>query len=431
LLAHEALACGADERHRLGEEHAHRVAERDRLLVGAPLHLDLRERGGGQLDGGVQRQRRELLALRLLNRLRLLLGELAQAPQEIFRVAAQRKAEAASFHVGHPSNVRFVAALVVVVLLVGCSAANDEEEAPGALSSDELAWIRSYVGWRVDFDRVTLAGGRAAAGRALAGCTTSLRRDVGPAPSARLRPVERLARRACAQWERYNELFHRFYDRNDFDVGPRMAAADNHADEASTRAFNRLDELLWESHRLPVVAAPSGDSRIQPRYARAANGLTARSLEIRCWDESGWERVQREAAAFEDLASVDVDGYASFWTGRVNLGPAVCDALDDLTYHGERPDGGKSIDQIAYALFVLAHETDHVAGVDDEAVATCDGLQNVARVARVLGVDATYAQKLALTYWERVYPREPAHYRTIACGPDRPLDRTPGDGMWP
>ena len=32
-LAHEALAGGADERHRLGEEHAHRVAQRDRLLV--------------------------------------------------------------------------------------------------------------------------------------------------------------------------------------------------------------------------------------------------------------------------------------------------------------------------------------------------------------------------------------------------------------
>ena len=34
LLAHEPLAGGADERHRLGEEHAHRVAQRDRLLVG-------------------------------------------------------------------------------------------------------------------------------------------------------------------------------------------------------------------------------------------------------------------------------------------------------------------------------------------------------------------------------------------------------------
>ena len=53
-LAHEALARGADERHRLGEQHAHRVAQRDRLLVDAARRLHLRERGRGELDGGVR-----------------------------------------------------------------------------------------------------------------------------------------------------------------------------------------------------------------------------------------------------------------------------------------------------------------------------------------------------------------------------------------
>ena len=56
-------------------------------------HLDLRERRRGQLDGGVQGQRRVLLALRLLHRLRLLLCELAQSAQEILRVAAERESE--------------------------------------------------------------------------------------------------------------------------------------------------------------------------------------------------------------------------------------------------------------------------------------------------------------------------------------------------
>ena len=59
-----------------------------------PCDLDLRERRRGQLDGGVQGQRRELLALRLLHRLRLLLGELAQPAQEILGVAAERESEA-------------------------------------------------------------------------------------------------------------------------------------------------------------------------------------------------------------------------------------------------------------------------------------------------------------------------------------------------
>src|SRR5579871_6545408 len=79
-LLHEPLARGADERHRLGEQDAHRVAQGDRLLVDAALRLDLLERGGRELDSGVERQRRELLALRLLDGLRLRLRELAQAP---------------------------------------------------------------------------------------------------------------------------------------------------------------------------------------------------------------------------------------------------------------------------------------------------------------------------------------------------------------
>ena len=94
--AHEALTGCRDERDRLGEEHAHRVAERERLRVRRALDLHLPERRRGQLDGGVQRQRRELLALRLLHRLGLLLGELAQRAEEILRIAAAEREEAAA-----------------------------------------------------------------------------------------------------------------------------------------------------------------------------------------------------------------------------------------------------------------------------------------------------------------------------------------------
>ena len=97
-LSHETLAGCADQRDGLGEENTHRVAEGDRLLVGPALHGHLPEGGGRQVDRGVQGQRRELLALRLLNRLRLLLGELAEAAQEILGISSERKAEAASFH---------------------------------------------------------------------------------------------------------------------------------------------------------------------------------------------------------------------------------------------------------------------------------------------------------------------------------------------
>src|SRR5215211_115867 len=97
-LAHEALARGGHEGDGLREEHAHRVTHRDRLLVGAPLHLHLGQRRRRQLNGRVQRQSRELLSLRVLNALGLLLGELTKAAEEILRIAAQRKAEPAFAH---------------------------------------------------------------------------------------------------------------------------------------------------------------------------------------------------------------------------------------------------------------------------------------------------------------------------------------------
>ena len=63
-----------------------------------PVDLNLRERSRGQLDRGVQGQRRELLALRLLHRLGLLLGELAQSAQQILGIAAEREASESTFH---------------------------------------------------------------------------------------------------------------------------------------------------------------------------------------------------------------------------------------------------------------------------------------------------------------------------------------------
>src|SRR5436190_2579973 len=83
LLAHEALARGADERYCLREEDPHRVAQGDRLLVRPAVHGDATERRRGEIDGRVQRQRGELLALGLLDGLRLLRRELTQSAHEL------------------------------------------------------------------------------------------------------------------------------------------------------------------------------------------------------------------------------------------------------------------------------------------------------------------------------------------------------------
>src|SRR5438309_1254958 len=99
-LAHEALTCCADERNSLREEDAHRVPQGNRLLVDAARRLDLRERRRCELDCRVERQGRELLALRFLHAFGLLLRKLAQAAHQILGVTPERESEAttATFH---------------------------------------------------------------------------------------------------------------------------------------------------------------------------------------------------------------------------------------------------------------------------------------------------------------------------------------------
>ena len=60
--------------------------------------LHLRERRRRQFDRGVESQRRELLALGLLDRFRLLLGELTQALEQILGITTEREIETAAFH---------------------------------------------------------------------------------------------------------------------------------------------------------------------------------------------------------------------------------------------------------------------------------------------------------------------------------------------
>ena len=77
-----------------------RMASRSAIACSSDAagHLEPPQRRRGQLDGGVQRQRRQLLALRLLHRLGLLLRELPQAAHQLLGVAAEREAAESTFH---------------------------------------------------------------------------------------------------------------------------------------------------------------------------------------------------------------------------------------------------------------------------------------------------------------------------------------------
>jgi hypothetical protein len=235
-----------------------------------------------------------------------------------------------------------------------------------------------------------------------------------------------LLQHACAAYAAAVRSERQFYS-GDVGVGLRYQTELTHAQQGSLRALDALAALLWERRRLPRITRASSRSRGQPRYAAVEARLSSRAADVRCWSRDDWRRVLHEEAAIQDLRSVDADGFASFEGRTVNLSPDVCSGLDALAY-GSRP---RDVDEVAYGVFVLAHESEHIAGVDDEALATCNGLQHVEGAARLLGAGRAYARRLALAYWRDIYPDEPPDYRAEQCGPDRPLDLSPGDGRWP
>ena len=110
-LAHEALARRRHEGDGLGEEDPHRVAQSERLGVRRPLDLQAFQRRAGQLHGRVERERGELLPLRLVDGLGLALGELAQPAHELLGIAPERKAEFTLHAVTVPTVSRFTESL--------------------------------------------------------------------------------------------------------------------------------------------------------------------------------------------------------------------------------------------------------------------------------------------------------------------------------
>ena len=117
----------------------------------------------------------------------------------------------------------------------------------------------------------------------------------------------------------------------------------------------------------------------------------------------------------------DIGAFAQPDTERASLAPATCRALVDLAYGHERPAAGDALDEVAYAVGVLAHESEHLLSpVATEAETECYGMQEIRRVAGRLGVDEAYANKLARRYWFELYPSEPADYRSGECVDGRP-----------
>lgn len=84
------------------------------------------------------------------------------------------------------------------------------------------------------------------------------------------------------------------------------------------------------------------------------------------------------------------------------------------------------------SIQTLAHESMHLYGFRDEAEAECFGLQFIGYTAQLLGADAALADQMRRDYYQWYLAARPGtRYYSSACAPDRELDLTPGDGIFP
>jgi hypothetical protein len=319
------------------------------------------------------------------------------------------------------------------------------------LTKPEKLWLARFRGWWIateprgrdalelhesDRGRSLLAGRDGAAVDDLQAwlptlreCLQTFRHGVGPAPSARLRLASRLVAAGCRHFAAAARADSRGLQSGD-PAGFVVALDELRKAFAELELGEELVQPRSDARRLPAVDRPSGVSRIQTRYSDVASRLESQPVEVRCWSKRDWPKVEGDASIYSGEPS-DPKGELGFvlFGNRANLAPDVCSLLDRLAYGGARPRGGAAID-LGEAVIALAHEAEHVGGVQGEAEAECHALQLAPRTARLLGANPAYAALLAVRFRFLAYPFLPASYRSPECRPSGKLDLRLADG-WP
>jgi hypothetical protein len=115
----------------------------------------------------------------------------------------------------------------------------------------------------------------------------------------------------------------------------------------------------------------------------------------------------------------------------VTLGPAICSELTRLAHDDLAVWRDESPDALAWSVATLAHESMHVAGIRNEAIAECYGMQRIRAAAVGLGRTAHEGRYLATLFWRHWYPWIPPGYRSRACRNGGRLDLRPRSDLWP
>ena len=312
----------------------------------------------------------------------------------------------------------FLASLLVATL-AGCGGGGGKtaprERLAPLPSAGEVAWFRQMASFANAVGN--LSGQAAAPGpsgskalAALRSCGPIFRHSVGAAPSRRQRAAARIVLGACADFARGD-----------------LRAGDRALESSSSRIFLRSD-----GRNLPRQGGVTAESRVEPRFTRAAVALSGvPGAVVRCWSLPDWLSLISERSAYTG-GEVDLraDGFVSEGK-RVNLAPRMCKRLVWFVYRKQRPAGGRTKLELANTVLTLAHETVHVSRGADEAVATCYGLQRMRQAGVLLGAPRSYANSLAELAWTGLYPYGLAKYHSPQCHDGGKLDLHPRSRVWP
>lgn len=338
--------------------------------------------------------------------------------------------------------MKVVLAAALLVLAVGCG---ETHHVDGAYSRADVHWLGRFAGWQTEYGkrlqplqdtyRDVLEGRQGldalrAATAPMRECADTMSSRVGRPESERLRRAYDLLLKACAEDRTYGESL----------VAAALTPTEQERVAGSNASFKgqRLIESALRSiegglranRPLPVRGGLSPESRIEPRLSRAASVLALKKVEVRCWSTAEWKSMVSEWDSYAGVRS-EVAGFAN-GTSRVNIEPDYCATLARFVYDGWRPKSGLDRDDAADAVDLLAHETQHLFNPNgDEAETECHGLQDVRRLAVLLGASQPYAKRLALADWKHLYPLLDADYRTSECGPNGLFDMRPETPEFP
>jgi hypothetical protein len=206
------------------------------------------------------------------------------------------------------------------------------------------------------------------------------------------------------------------------------------ADDARAAA---IPPNLHDDGQLPSIEGPSGKSRVEPTFTHVAAVISGYGTEVRCWSVADWRKREAEWGRWRGRPLGAWGGYTARWPWipnayRIHLSPSICASLVRLAYEDVPVQEDPWPEALAWSVAALAHESQHVRGIGNEARAECYGVQAIQRTTEALGRSASEGRYLAALYWRDGYSKQTnEEYRSDECRDGGKLDVRPETHVWP